>query len=200
MDDIQPEIDEEDQIKPIIVPDSMLELGSQSQVRAIGGEPATVETRMEVVYQYFLRGTVGEAARATGVSKPTIEYWKKSEWWDDALQVVKLQFGHKMASKFARIMDIAADELEDRLRKGETVLIKTENGIVEKKVRVKAKDAAYAIAIAQDKRAQIEGLNVRRADLGDRLTHTERQLRQLAAQVNAKVLNGEASEGNAGDS
>ena len=172
--------------KPVTldIPDSVVE--SAKSFKTLVGEPYTTEDRMNAAFWWVQLGTTVAVAQKLGFPQKTIWKWTKTEWFQEAIAEIKHQFGVKMASKYARIMEKAADEIMERLENGDWH--RTKSGQV--RVPIPAREMGFLMAIAHDKRSLIEGPYVPKGDtnVDKRLAETQEKLRELSSQVNAKII------------
>ena len=114
----------------------------------------TAEEKFQAVMAYITTGNSKQAQKYCIVPANTIRYWKaNASWWPEAVAYAKQQKQEELDAKLTKIIDLAVDQVEDRLINGDEVL--TKNGIERKKMS--GKDAATTGAILFDKRQLIRG-------------------------------------------
>lgn len=110
----------------------------------------TREDRYKAAALYVATGNSMAVSRETGIPASTIRHWlKHDEDFRLMCQEVRTEFGEKIKSKYAQIIDEATDQVLDRLRNGDVVR-DTKTGELNR-VPVKAKEAAIIGAIHFDK-------------------------------------------------
>jgi transposase-like protein len=107
------------------------------------------QQRREAVTQYLLLGNVEAVAKATRVPASTLRDWMTTAWWGTLSVEVRAEKGSELDGAFTRIIHEATDQLLDRLKHGDPVLVA---GQVKRKP-VSARDLALVSAITYDKRA-----------------------------------------------
>ncbi len=113
------------------------------------GSHYTDQQRGEAVTQYLLLGNVEAVTKATHVPASTLRDWMTSAWWGTLSVEVRAEKGNELDGAFTRIIHEATDQLMDRLKNGDPVLVA---GEIRRKP-VPARDLALVAAITYDKRA-----------------------------------------------
>lgn len=109
----------------------------------------TEAQRNAAVAAYVTLGSFPKAAAVTGISESCIRLWAKEEWFQEAARRVGQEETDGIKATFTRIAQAASAGLEDRLEKGDEVVLK-DGTIVNKKVA--AKELAIIAGVAVDKR------------------------------------------------
>ena len=107
------------------------------------------QQRREAVTQYLLLGNVEAVAKATHVPASTLRDWMTTAWWGTLSVEIRAEKGNELDGALTRIIHEATDQLMDRLKNGDPVLIA---GQIKRKP-VSARDLALIGAITFDKRA-----------------------------------------------
>ena len=113
------------------------------------------ETRIEAVALYATFGNVAEVARILGMQATTIRQWKMSEWWHEMMNRVHDEKDEELDTKFTKTIDLAMDEINDRLVNGEYVH-NPKTGITVR-VKPKMRDIAFVSSTHIDKRQLLRG-------------------------------------------
>lgn len=77
------------------------------------------KTRLKAVVVYRATGNNGITAQQCGVDPATIRSWRKSDWWKQLEDELKLENRVQLSGKLQKIVDKAMIELEDRLSEGD---------------------------------------------------------------------------------
>lgn len=81
------------------------------------------QTKIKAAVSYLLCGSATKAAKAAGISKPTILDWKNnSEWWPYLLAHLKEKHDEDLEARTTQILTQALDQVEDRIVNGDTIM------------------------------------------------------------------------------
>lgn len=122
----------------------------------------------------------------------TIRMWKKeAKWWDEAVRATWASIGDKVQSKISTIIQKSLDVTQDRLEKGDEVVLQKTGEIIRK--GVSAKDAATIGAIMIDKQQLLQGNPTSRVEhrsQEDNLKDLQKQFKQFtqAKTIEAEVI------------
>jgi len=119
--------------------------------RVFKGSKYGIQGRTQAAIACLIYGNVTKASEATGFPQTTIRYWRKEEWWSPLCDEVRAEKEHEFQAGFARIVEAAIGQVEDRLRDGDVKLVRAGNGHEERRVPVSAKDATIVAAVSYDK-------------------------------------------------
>lgn len=127
--------------------------------------PYSPDQKLEVVMTFAVTGSMAEAARRTGVPVGTIRQWKNrpAPWWDECLTYCRNVLRDKADGRLTGLMHALADELEDRIRNGDEVVVQ---GQVFRR-KMSGKDCATTFGILHDKRALMRGDATSRSERKD---------------------------------
>lgn len=107
----------------------------------------TREDKEKFALQWILHGEISSAAEACGIPRKTAAAWTHARWWERLVEVVRLRHKDEIEAKFEHIIAKSADQILERLDKGDAVVVKGK--VV--RVPVRAKDLAGVMATTQDK-------------------------------------------------
>ena len=107
------------------------------------------EQRREAVTQYVLLGNWRRVSQATGIPQRTLNDWATRPWFATLIAEVRAEKATELDGALTRIIHEATDQLLDRLRHGDHVLV---GGKLERKP-LAARDLAIVAGIVYDKRA-----------------------------------------------
>ena len=113
--------------------------------------PYTNQDRIKACTVYLVSGTLKGTSKACGIPITTLYDWKKTDWWQQLSESVRIEKEDEFRAGFTRIIDAAIGRTEEALVKGEAKLVKTKDGYEERRVPVGAKDATMIAAISYDK-------------------------------------------------
>ena len=115
----------------------------------------TPEDRMKAALAFVVTGSLKEVEKLTGIKRATLDVWRhKSDWWPLAVEEARRTKQEELDASFTRIIHKAIEELEDRVRNGDEVILR--NGEKERQ-KVKARELAGVIAQIYEKRALMRG-------------------------------------------
>lgn len=142
----------------------------------------------DVVLQYYKLGTLKAAAEAVGVNYQTVKAWVKHDWWIDKLNKVKTEADKQFDRKLSKIIDLASDEIEDRIKNGDVRV--TKDG---RELRVPANliQLGTILGITFDKRAAIRKTPVTDQSPTDILAQLAQRLEQLVGDKPKPVIEAE---------
>ena len=83
------------------------------------GSKYTDEDRRRAVVEYFVTGNMKRVAKRTGIPRTTLNDWKKSEWWDEAVVKVRHEKGEEFDAKLTRLIDSSFEQAQDRVENGD---------------------------------------------------------------------------------
>jgi hypothetical protein len=152
------------------------------------GSRYTDQQRREAILLFLLHGTWRKVAELARIPQRTLNDWALQPWFGTLLAEVRAEKGNELDGGFTRIIHEATEQLLDRLKNGDAVVI---GGKVHRKP-ISARDLALVTAITYDKRALARNQPV--ADPAIELSNEE-LLRSLKAYAMAKDgrLDGENS-------
>ena len=115
------------------------------------GSKYSKQDRIKALAVYIVVGKVKPTSAIVGIPERTIHTWSKSEWWIDAKAKVSKINDQIIDSRTTKIINLAFDNVENRLKTGEYATYDTDlKEIVYKPVS--AKDSATIFGIMFDKR------------------------------------------------
>lgn len=89
--------------------------------KKVGGNKHTIETKMKVVNQWLLLGSLREAADATGVPYDTIRMWRGEPWWKEVENELRTSGNLKLDTKMSGIIEKSLDATLDRVEHGDFI-------------------------------------------------------------------------------
>ena len=95
---------------------------------------------------------MAKVSERMGIPETTLADWKKTAWWDETLVAVRSEKESQILADNEQVMELAQQELVDRLENGDVQLFKTTKGVEQHRVPVKAKELSIIKGIAEDKR------------------------------------------------
>ena len=118
------------------------------------GSKYTNQQRREVVIEYHIKGNDQAVAKATGISRQTINTWRlHSDWWDELLGEVRHEIDDQILGQNLQIAVKSGESVLDSLENGDEKLVwdKDKQEHVIKRVKPSGKDSMVISGIAQDK-------------------------------------------------
>jgi len=144
------------------------------------------ETRIEAVALYATFGNVAEVARILGMQATTIRQWKMSEWWHEMMNRVHDEKDEELDTKFTKTIDLAMDEINDRLVNGEYVH-NPKTGITVR-VKPKMRDVAMVAVSNLEKRQLLRGQPTSRSEKVDVNDSLQRLANEFSRFATAKEV------------
>jgi len=102
---------------------------------------------------YVCGNSVAKSADIAQVNVNTAKSWSQKSWYTEVMEAARSVAGQKVDRKLSKIIDLALDNLETRLIKGDPF----KNGQDVDYKPVSARDSALIAAITYDKRALSRG-------------------------------------------
>ena len=96
--------------------------------------------------------SMAKCSEMTDIPVDTIKWWRKQPWWYDCVQQIHKEEDEEINTNFSRIVKKAQVQVEERLEKGDWVLIKTKVGAYQERIPVKARDLSTIVTQSLDKR------------------------------------------------
>ena len=93
------------------------------------GSQYTNEQRFNVIADLFVIGSITKTAEMHNMPKQTVHNWAKSEWGVELLGQIGTEKGEELDANFTKLIDVAFDEAEDRIKNGDFRLVKTKKAI-----------------------------------------------------------------------
>lgn len=136
--------------EPVYVPSELLRAmpGTQGP-----GDPYTPAQRYNAALIWSVTGSIQQTHEQTGITYSTIRMWSDQPWWQLALKSITGRANRETEARFQGVLDRSLREVTDRLDHGDVVL----SGGQERRLPIKAKDAAFIMVMAYDKLALIRG-------------------------------------------
>ena len=106
--------------------------------------------RIEVVTLFLSIGSMTEVAKLTGVPYPTIEGWRRQDWWKELVEKMQAEDDQKLDAKTTKLIDKALEQLMDRIENGEHIYDQKTGKI--KRMPAKLRDLNTAFNTILDKR------------------------------------------------
>ncbi len=93
------------------------------------GSQYTDEQRRAVIADYFVTGNITKTAAMNNMPRRTVGTWIKSEWGVELLAEVRHEKREEFDAHLTKLIDVAFDEAEDRIKNGDFRLVKTKKAI-----------------------------------------------------------------------
>ena len=130
----------EDIAVSIKIPDSVVKIPSKYNK----------QDRLQAVSIFMVVGKVRETARLCGMPYDTLAGWVRSEWWEDCINQAQQINSHIINARTSKIINMAFDSVEKRLKSGEYATYDAKNQEIIYKP-VSAKDSAVIFGVMFDK-------------------------------------------------
>lgn len=88
----------------------------------------TAYDRFRAAATYAQTGSLAKTAQVCGIAQNTVLNWRKESWWRKTVGEIERLFAYKRRAVSSRILDSALEKLEDRVKHGEHVQIRGEDG------------------------------------------------------------------------
>jgi hypothetical protein len=132
----------------------------------------SIETKLEAAIAFLITGNTEDAGAMVNVPGRTIRYWTNQPWWEDIINEAKTVKQKELDAIWTSLIHRAADKLRERILEGDPHLTKDGEAIF---MPIKAKDLAFIMAVAVDKRAVMRGQVTSRKET----ITTEKKLEQI---------------------
>jgi hypothetical protein len=99
------------------------------------------------VLEYLLKGNQAAVSRSLDIPEPTLCDWRKTDWWDELAEEVRIQKKDQIEGELTQIVEKANRETIDRLENGDVYVYQGKA----MRAPMKGKDSATVGAIAFDK-------------------------------------------------
>lgn len=106
------------------------------------------EERRQAVIQYAIHGSCSKVAELTEIPESTLGNWKDQPWFQSMLGDLRARTSDRFHARAEALIEEHFDQLEDRLKNGDTVL--TKQGTTT--IPVRARDLVFSFAVLFDKR------------------------------------------------
>jgi hypothetical protein len=125
------------------------------------GAPYAESQKLEAVTTYLILGNLTLVASALKININTLKLWKKSEWWKEIEQELRIQEDLQLSKRMQQIVSKSLDVMADRLENGNFIYDQRSGELKRKPV-----DLRDANKVLQD-------VGVRRDELLDRHVQNE---------------------------
>jgi hypothetical protein len=112
------------------------------------GSKYSDEDRRRAVVEYFVAGNMTLVAERTDIPRTTLNGWRQTEWWDEALVELRQEKADELDANLTKLIDSAFEQLQDRIEHGDYILNK-EGKLVRKPMS--GRDLVTTGAIVYDK-------------------------------------------------
>lgn len=82
------------------------------------------EVKERAVQVFLITGSATKTSQICKVPYRTLMEWKKSNWWEDKFEEARIRYRKQLDGKFNAMFGYIVKELEQRLRKGDEVILK----------------------------------------------------------------------------
>lgn len=110
--------------------------------------------KMEAIQSWLLLGNLALTSRILGIPEITLRVWKRTEWWNDAVNEIKSQDRIQLSSRMKKIVDASLTVVEDRLLNGDYQFDQKTGQNIRKPVNMK--DAHKVAVDLQDRQDLLE--------------------------------------------
>ena len=110
--------------------------------------------KLEAVQSWLVLGNMSLVARILGIPRITLQTWRASAWWKEAVDDIKVQEKIELSNKMKKIVEAAHTVVEDRLVNGD-VVINPKTGEFSRKP-VNMRDAHRVAVDLQNQREAVE--------------------------------------------
>ena len=135
------------------------------------------EQKLKTVAVFASCGTQEKTSQLTGIPSTTVYYWTKTEWWQAALEKIRVENRQRLNSELTAILFSSLEQARERLDNGDVTVLK-DGEIV--RHPIKARDLTLMAAIMFDKRQILNNSPTS-------ITHSESRLVGLADRLSKMV-------------
>ena len=108
--------------------------------------------KMEAIQSYLALGNLALTSRILGIPEITLRVWKRSGWWNDAVNEIKSQERVELSSKMKKLVGASLTVVEDRLINGDYQFDQKTGEMIRKPVAMKD---AHKVAMDMQNRQDI---------------------------------------------
>jgi hypothetical protein len=111
--------------------------------------------RRQIGLVYMMKGSAKATAEACKADFPTLAHttilaWTKKEWWHEQQAALEEEYERKIRGSLNSIIELAANEVQDRVKNGDAVLNQKTGEVV--RVPMKGKELMVVLGVGFDKR------------------------------------------------
>ena len=110
--------------------------------------------KMEAIQSWLVLGNMSLVSRILGIPRITLQVWRASAWWKEAVDDIKVQEKIELSNKMKKIVEAAHLVVEDRLVNGDVVLHPKTGEAIRKPVNMR--DAHRVAVDLQNQRDAVE--------------------------------------------
>jgi hypothetical protein len=107
---------------------------------------------LRAVRAFLVSGSYAATAREMGVPVAVVKGWSTEIWWQEEVAALQRDMAAKLDSDMTRILNFSLDQLLNRITCGDTVVMRTKEGIEEVQVPLKADTLARIADVVFTKR------------------------------------------------
>ena len=141
------------------------------------------DQKTEVVALYVSGVTDAEdLSKFTHVPASTIQRWRGEDWWTELSEKIHTTIDQDVVARQTEIVELALDEIQDRLQNGEAILDRKTGEVKRKPVSMR--DANIVANTMTDKRQLLRGKPTSRSEkltVDDRLSKLAEEFQRFAA-------------------
>lgn len=170
---------------------------SSELYQAIANHNSTysVDDRLNVAMLYVTEGNMKKVSSITDIPYVTLDGWKRTDWWPQALQFCHRRKDQELELRFSKVIHDSVSEVHDRVVNGDWKLDKTGQKI---RVPMSGRDLSVVMGVIHDKRQLLRGeatsLTVTKDSQADKLKALEQKFQEFSSQLKAKTIEGEVVE------
>lgn len=147
--------------------------------------------KIEAVVTWLMLGNMTMTSTMLKIPLPTLKLWKKSQWWLDVEQDLRIQEDLQLSKRLQKIVTKSLDVVEDRLESGDFVYDQKTGEMRRKPVAMR--DAHKVMLDLSDKREvlidrHIQNESVTTDKINETLNKLATEFARIAGTVNTKPV------------
>jgi len=148
--------------------------------------------KIEAVTTYLILGSLSLVASTLKISINTLKVWKKSEWWKEVEQDLRIQEDLQLSKRMKDILTKSLDVVQDRLEHGDFIWDQREGELKRKPVNLN--DANRVLKDIGERRDVLINRHVANESIStDKVEDMLAKLADQFAQIASKVTNNKDS-------
>ncbi len=162
------------------------------QVIANHNSSYSVDDRLNVAMLYVTEGNMKKVSSMTEIPYVTLDSWKRTNWWPEALKFCHKRKDQELEQKFSKVIHDTVNEIHDRVINGDWKLDKSGDKI---RIPISGRDLSTIISTIHDKRQLLRGeatsLVVQKDSQTDKLRALEQKFQEFSNHLKSKTIEGE---------
>ncbi len=146
------------------------------------------QDRRAAMAYFIVHGNMAIVSKMTNIPEPTLCGWKKTEWWLNTIEAIRIEKQDEVEAGYSNIIELAIAKIKKSLIDGDEVITAKGERLLK---RVTVRDAATTCGIIQDKLRILQNLPTTISSRVDntKLLKLQQQFEDMASKE-PKVIDG----------